>query len=69
VEQEKAGVGELWKSGGLANTSGVPDPPQTACMLARSGQTVTISYGSTLGDATEADLICTDFTGEGWTQQ
>ena len=69
VAQQRAGVGELWQTGGIANTSSIPDPPQTACMLAQNGQTATISYGSTLGDATEAELICTDFTGEGWTQQ
>jgi hypothetical protein len=71
VEQQRAALGELWQSVGISGSgsSAVPDKPVTACVLSKNGQTATISYGNTLGDATQTDLICPGFVSDGWTDQ
>lgn len=68
----RAAAGGLLASFGIADhpvTPGIADPGRTAYILARNGQTATITYGSTFGLASEANLICINFVGDGWTQK
>jgi hypothetical protein len=51
------------------DSGGIADAPQVNCVLTLNGQTATVSYGSTLGLASEADEACSDLIGAGWAQQ
>jgi hypothetical protein len=66
--RELASVGSF-QPGGLTGTNGIPDTPQVDCTLDMNGQTATISYGSTLGLASEAQQACSALVTAGWSQQ
>lgn len=56
-----------FRPGALTGTdSGFADTPQEDCVLTMNGQTATVSYGSSFGEQSVADNICSGLLGSGW---